>query len=264
MYQDIIEKDLNQRFDNHQPLTINHLIDALAEQQLQVYVAGGAVREWILGRPARDVDLTINGSVEQALTVCHQLFQPEQLTVMHNFGLVIVSGPNASVDISIIRDVDDINGNIEQSVFKPLSSLDRDYLFRDFSINCFYYDCKHKEIINPIAQAFEDLQNRRLRLIMGQKKIDCDQRICIRILQFMARGYQPTSDTAALLEQRLDKDINTYDQFEKWLNIYISVKYDYYEAFRELALSKVRDQRAKDTLLTLFHTMEQQAQGVSK
>lgn len=250
-----VSQDLAQRFDADKSLTINHLIEALLQNDLKVYVSGGAVRDWLIGQNANDIDLSMSGSVEQAAEVCLNLFEPEQLTVLHDFGLVKVQGPNASVDISIIRDIDDIGESLEQSVFKPRQIIDRDYLFRDFSINCFYYDCANAQVLNPIEQAFDDLQQKRLRVIMGERKIAVDQRICIRILQFMARGYRPTERTQALLQSRLDNDINTYPLFEKWLNIYINAQSHYFAPFCQLALQHVKDPQAAERLTAMLEKM---------
>jgi poly(A) polymerase len=210
----IIAADLNRQIDSASPVTIKQLIDALYAQGMNVYVAGGAPRDWLLGSNARDIDLTIDGTVTEAYGICNQLFTSDMLILHENFGLVVANGDCAQVDINIMRDVDDMHRSVEHCVFIPTNQINRDFLSRDFSINCFYYNCHTHTIENPTEHGAEDLKNRRLRLIMAQKKIDLDQRVCIRILQFLARDYKATTFTQQVLDQRLETDILTFSEFE--------------------------------------------------
>ena len=251
---DIINSNLNRKIDKQSDLTICQLIEQLRKHGMKVYVAGGAPRDWLLGRSARDIDLSIDGAIGEAYDICSKLFAQQQLVLNKGFGLLIVTGDISEVDINILRDVNDINHSLADVEFLPSGSIEKDYITRDFSINCFYYDCDTKAIENPVKQAKDDLQKNILRLVMSPKKVALDQRICIRILQFMAKGYIPTPETQELLEQRLENDIMTYVDFEQWLKHYITPSLYYFNNFKELALKMAKGQAAHK-LQSMFDTM---------
>jgi poly(A) polymerase len=215
---------------------------------------GGAVRNWMLGEHARDIDMVLTCSIEAALQMLMPLSGLIKLKPKIDFGLLYLIGDNGDIDVNSLRDCTDINGNtdIDSVIFSCGRSLEIDAQIRDFTINSFYMRVSDRLIINHFPQALEDLESRTIRLIMDARKLAIDYRTTIRILQFMARGYEPTDYTLSVLRARLDADILQYDKYGEWLAFHVPPSSPDREAFRKLAFYFSQDRAAARRLETWF------------
>lgn len=192
------------------PASVAELIEVLLRVSPAVYVGGGAPRDWLSGAVPRDLDLYMTVSIAQVHAALVQAYPEKDYTVLRldHFGLLRWGSP--AVDISFLRNPDALCGKpVIDTVFQPGADLRVDTLMRDFSVNALYYDCVRKIIVEPIPGSVDDLRARRLRLISDPRKLAVDARTCLRIAQFMARGYEADAATAEYLAAHADSDVTT-------------------------------------------------------
>lgn len=192
-------------------LTAGDLVAALLGAGLRVYAAGGAPREWLSGRDARDLDLYVERDLGEVHGILREAFpgvdaarRPRE----HGFLLRWSDGRHAEVDISILRSYRDIlGGDAWTTRFPPRSDLREDALLRDFSINAFYYDFGSGTLLDPLGCGLDDLRTRTLRVIAHPDALAAHYLITPRTALFSCRGYTPGESAVEHLDRHADRDV---------------------------------------------------------
>ncbi len=164
-----------------------------------VYVVGGSVRDFLLGKESKDHDLATSASPDE---LC--LLFPNALTVGKAFGVLKVpTGVNSQLlEIATFRqDLEYENHRHPKNVIfaGPLQDAQR----RDFTINALFYDPKTLRILD-LTGGVEDLKKGVIRAI-GQPKerFKEDALRLLRAIRFKTRlGFQLDSDTADAIRSR--------------------------------------------------------------
>jgi poly(A) polymerase len=193
-------------------LRIQDAVDVLAGAGMQVFVVGGAPRDWLMGAPTQDVDLAVDRSMEEVHQHLRRAFpaiDPVR-SRFDRFGMMCW-GDDASggVDLSFLRSPGDIqNDDMRTTSFVPRGDVREDALMRDFSVNAFYYACHEGGVLlDPLGCGLEDIHGRILRLITHPRVRETSYRLTFRILQFIGRGYHPAPNVLEHLERYADHDI---------------------------------------------------------
>src|SRR6266481_2984703 len=106
------------------------IVSTLREHGHQAYLAGGCVRDILLGREAVDYDVATDATPDRV----QELF-PNSLAVGAKFGVVIVTDGPTQVEVATFRrDVSYSDGRHPDSV-EYASSPEEDVKRRDFTIN---------------------------------------------------------------------------------------------------------------------------------
>jgi len=253
---EIVERDLSRSFNAEPEASIDDVMSALSNCGIGYYVVGGAVRSWLEGRPARDLDIAVTSSIEDAFAALQKFTSCIDFTLNEKFGLLYLNGDMERVDVAIMRNCGDIDGELDEATFRGGNSISDDALARDFTINTFYYCPLSKRVMNPYPEGARDLRSRELNLIMDDRKLSVDYMACIRFLQFMARGYTASPRISEILASKLDTDILKFDQFGKWMENYVPPEREYYRAFKGMMYSHAKDPRSHQRLDGWFGDME--------
>ena len=130
------------------------LVDAGEESLL----AGGAVRDLLLGRPAHDFDLATSAPPDRV----SELFERTVL-VGAQFGVVRVIEEGEEVEVATFRaDLEYRDGRRPEAV--RFTNPREDAIRRDFTINGLFYDPETEEVIDYVG-GLDDLALGRLRAI---------------------------------------------------------------------------------------------------
>jgi poly(A) polymerase len=164
----------------------------------QAYLVGGCVRDELLGRVPSDYDVAtdaVPNSVEQ-------LF-PGSLTVGAKFGVVIVLGEEAQVEVATFRsDVGSSDGRHPDHVVYSHSPQE-DVLRRDFTINGLLMDPADNNKVLDYVRGRADLDAKIIRTIGDPYlRFTEDKLRLLRAVRFAARfGYIIEPQTFAALKQ---------------------------------------------------------------
>jgi len=134
--------------------------DALA----RAYLAGGCVRDWLLGHNAKDFDVEVYGITYEQLVAALSRFGKTDL-VGRSFGVVKLSlRDGAEYDFALARkDSKTAPGHKGFEIhFEPELTLEEATARRDFTINSLLFDPRREEVID-LHRGQEDLRNRILR-----------------------------------------------------------------------------------------------------
>ena len=238
-------------------IRVGDVTELLESAGIRVYMAGGTPRDWLFGQVPQDVDLSLDRDLDSVHTLLLEAFPGEDPVVLHleRFGLLRWGDPElGELDLNILRSHEDIqNGEMFTTAFVPRSDLAADCRMRDFSINAFYYDTRSGVLLDPLDCGLDDLRTRTLRLIAHPTVLAGSFRMSFRILQFMARGYQPARETLEYLESHLDRDVQGMGwRLRYWISQHVVARGGDLGEFRASLEARVRDSASHEILSGVF------------
>jgi poly(A) polymerase len=242
--------------DAKRELRVGDLVELFLDAGLRVFIVGGAPRDWLLGQPGRDIDLSMDRPLEEAhrlLREAHPDIDPVLLR-LERFGTLRWGNEAGGVDLNILRSWKDIqNDEMWTTTFVAREDLREDALTRDFSLNAFFYDCRERVLWDPLGCGLEDLHARRLRLITHPRVLDTSYRTTFRILQFLCRGYVPTSNVLEHLERSADHDIQGMEgRLRQWIPNHLGPTFEHLDEFKRRLYACARQEKSRAILDALF------------
>ena len=158
---------------------IKNIIESLTEKGFQAVVAGGAVRDALLKKIPKDIDLASSAKTEDILKIF-----PSAKGMFAKYGVIVIPlKENEKLEITSFRkDMDYKDGRRPDSI--SYSSMKEDAKRRDFTINALFYDLKTEELIDFVG-GLKDIQNKTLRTVgKAEKRFTEDQLRVLRALRF--------------------------------------------------------------------------------
>ena len=156
------------------------IISRLREKGYQGYLAGGCVRDHLLGKPPQDYDIATDARPETV----QEIF-PRTLAVGTQFGVILVIIDGEPFEVATFRhDGPYLDGRRPSHV--RFASLQEDILRRDFTINGMMYDPVADRVIDLVGGR-EDLSRRVVRAIGApQARFQEDRLRMVRAVRFAA------------------------------------------------------------------------------
>lgn len=168
----------------------------LKQNQFVCWVAGGAVRDLILGRECHDFDLVTDASTENLKA----LF-PEALLVGEQFGVLkLVLADQDFFDLATFRQESDyFDGRRPSQV--SASTPTQDAGRRDFTVNALFWDDENQSLVDLVG-GLADLQIKSLRAVGdADTRFGEDHLRILRLVRFAAQldfQIDPITQAAAL------------------------------------------------------------------
>lgn len=165
----------------------------LASAGYRALWAGGCVRDRLLGRPAKDVDIATNATPEQVLA----LF-PRALTVGKAFGVVCLPWRGVQYEIATFRrDCGYRDGRRPDAV--EFTDEREDARRRDFTINGLFYDPARDEVLDYVGGR-ADLERRIVRAIGDPRERFAEDRLrllrAVRFASTLEFALDPNTEAA--------------------------------------------------------------------
>lgn len=160
------------------PDEVEVIAEVLKSKKHQVYLVGGSVRDFLMGRKIKDYDL-----VTDAKTAELEKMFPNSLEVGKQFGIVKVPIPGDIVEIATFReDGSYTDGRRPDSVSE--GTMESDVQRRDFTVNGLLYNINSHEVIDQVG-GMEDMKNRVIRCIgNASERFQEDYLRMLRALRF--------------------------------------------------------------------------------
>lgn len=135
------------------------IVRRLTDSGHQALLAGGCVRDALLGRKVKDIDIATAARPEQV----EALFAGETYAVGRAFGVVVVRMDGYNFEVATFRaDGEYLDGRHPEKVSYADAAADAER--RDFTINGLFYDATTHEILDFVGGR-DDLKRRYLRAI---------------------------------------------------------------------------------------------------
>ncbi|PWI47880.1 hypothetical protein CEE45_09560 [Candidatus Heimdallarchaeota archaeon B3_Heim] len=180
--------DLKQKGEEFSTLLVPALVKIIRTLQLhgkEVFIIGGAVRDFLCGHQVKDFDVATNAVPEQIIKWLSEV-NIKTKPIGGKYGTVLaIKGKNA-FDISTYRKETFITyGQPPKITF--VDSLDDDLIRRDFRINSILYDPEKSEIIDKYG-GWADIQNQSISMIGDPNiRLKEDGLRVIRLARFMSK-----------------------------------------------------------------------------
>jgi tRNA nucleotidyltransferase (CCA-adding enzyme) len=146
---------------------MNHIdiMKRLNNAGFKSYIVGGYIRDLILGKKSKDIDITTNARPEQII----EIFKDCNVKLVgQQFGVVLID----NIEVSTFR-MDKYSGLSDKDVEITYSdTIEEDSLRRDIAFNSLYMDLDDN--IYDFHNGIEDLKNREIRFIGNAKDRICE------------------------------------------------------------------------------------------
>lgn len=171
---------------------LREIIDRVADQDGQIFLVGGAVRDLLLGLPVKDIDIEVHGLTLERLAKVLAEFGVVDY-VGKSFGVLRIHG--LDIDWSLPRT--DSTGRKPHVTINPFMSIQDAFRRRDLTINAMGVDLKSNELYDPFNGQY-DLKHKILRATDRQLFIEDPLRF-YRVMQFISRfSMQPDEELNAI------------------------------------------------------------------
>ena len=118
------------------------LVNRLKDHKKEAYFAGGYVRDTLLGKEAKDIDIATNATPEEVQNIF-----PNTEAIGAHFGVILVKEKGIAFEIATFRkDKEYKDSRRPEGVI--FSSPEEDAKRRDFTINGLFLDPKENKIID--------------------------------------------------------------------------------------------------------------------
>lgn len=126
------------------------IITHLRNNGFDAYIVGGAVRDLLIGKQPKDIDIVTNAEPARI----KRLFRNSRI-IGKRFRLVHIFFGDHIYEVSTFRSlVDGTTGNV-------FGTMDEDVRRRDFTINALYYDPLKEQVIDYVG-GVKDIRNRKM------------------------------------------------------------------------------------------------------
>jgi tRNA nucleotidyltransferase (CCA-adding enzyme) len=176
------------------------LLALAAERSEEVELVGGAVRDILLGRSPRELDVVAGNDARMlALALAERLRPSSQVTHHERFNTAVVRWDGGEVDVATRR---------AESYPAPgalpdvrAGAPEEDLRRRDFTVNAIALPLRGEPALRAAPHALEDLAARRLRVLHERSFLDDPTRV-LRLARYRARlDFDVEPRTAELAER---------------------------------------------------------------
>lgn len=168
------------------PSYVKEILKILNGAGYEAYIAGGAVRDLLLGRTPGDFDITTNALPEETAAVCQTCGIKTIDNLGQNFGCVVAVLDGHNIEITTFR-----GESYGSDAHKPekvwfSKSLREDLSRRDFTVNAMVMDADGK--IYDYHDGQKDLKNKILRTVGDAQTRYCEDALrMLRACRFVGQ-----------------------------------------------------------------------------
>ena len=168
------------------PKDVKMLHKLFKKNKKELYVVGGAVRDALLGKKPKDFDLATDAKPDEVVEILKKGGIPTIGEVGQQFGVVIAKTPSFKEGMEIATFREDI-GKGRRPDAVEYSTIDKDVLRRDLTINALFYDIDREEVVDLVG-GIADIQSNTIRTVgRAQERFEEDPLRKLRALRFAGR-----------------------------------------------------------------------------
>jgi len=178
------------------PTNLLRLNTLFKKSGYDLYVVGGAVRDFLLGEPIKDYDLATNSSPNEIKDLLNENNINTVLTG-ENFGVINAFIEGEEFEIATFRN-DGVSSDGRRPDSVNFTTIEGDVLRRDLKINALFYDIEKGQIVDFVG-GLSDIENGIISTVGDPyKRFGEDKLRVMRAIRFANRtGYE--------LDPKIDK-----------------------------------------------------------
>lgn len=209
-YIDFISESKIIKMEMPLPSDITQIADAFIKAGKDIFVVGGAIRDFLQGKDPKDYDLVTNALPEESKKILHGFNVSDEQG--KNFGVLRVYTKDEPLGYELAsyrKDISkgrDTKGDDEKVELGSHITIEDDCNRRDLTINSLFYDIKKGEIVD-ICGGVDDIKNGVIRAVGDPTQRFLEDRLRIlRVFRFAARvegKIDITTSNAIKVDNRL-------------------------------------------------------------
>jgi tRNA nucleotidyltransferase/poly(A) polymerase len=182
---------------------VEEIVRVLVAEGFQAVLAGGCVRDALLGKEPHDLDVATNAPPEKV----ESLF-PKVIPVGKNFGVCRVvsvneeTGESSQIEVATFREESDYkDGRRPDTVI--YSTIEKDALRRDFTINAMFFDPQTGHVLD-LVDGKKDLEQKLIKTVGDpEQRFGEDFLRILRAARFSAQlNFHIEEKTAAAMKKK--------------------------------------------------------------
>lgn len=174
---------------------------------IKIYLIGGIVRDLILANDIKDVDISVEYDAIEYAKLLVEETECEIISTQENLRTAKVKFSNGiEIDFASTREEKYTKSGVLPVAYNFGCELSKDVKRRDFTINTLALSLMGKEKFSLVDYlgGYEDIQNKKIRIIHNNSFIDDPSRI-IRALKFKVRfDFEIEEQTSILMQNYLN------------------------------------------------------------
>jgi tRNA nucleotidyltransferase/poly(A) polymerase len=187
------------------PNSIKQLHKIFKENNKSLFLVGGSVRDFLMNQTPKDFDLATDATPDEVISILEKDYRFNLQGKA--FGVVVVYTEDGDFEIATFR-VDQYGDKLGETRNPDVTftTIDKDVLRRDISINGLFYDLDKKEIVDLVG-GVNDIQNKIIRFI-GEPvlRIEEDPLRILRAIRFSTRyKFDIEVETSKAIFENSDK-----------------------------------------------------------
>ena len=227
------------------------LIDFANSLSKPLYVVGGAVRNYLIGKiTSEDVDLSAGIPTEEFLLALKE-FGLKVLAEYKHTGTVVFSDGERKYEYTAFRREGYEKGEHTPRFTEFTEDIEEDARRRDFKCNAVYYDIVSGEYVDPLG-GIQDIENKKLDTVVHPDQVFKNDGLrLMRLARFAGElNFKPTGQVMASAEKHADNityvsSERVYEELKKILvsdtKYKFSDKNGHYTALKILDKTRVLD-----------------------
>lgn len=170
------------------PQSIKDISILFKNNDKELYLVGGAVRDFLNNESPKDFDLCTNATPDEILNIVGNKYK----TTEHgkSFGVIVIYTNDQPMGIEVATFREDIYADklgITRNPEIKFSTIEKDVLRRDITYNSMFYDLQKRKIIDLVG-GVDDLKNEITRFVGNpDDRIGEDPLRILRVLRFSCR-----------------------------------------------------------------------------
>lgn len=197
------------------------VIQTLTKAGHETVLAGGAVRDALMGRAIHDLDIATSATPDEVEKVF-----PKTIAVGKAFGVMVVLFDGASFEVATFRQDGEYRDGRRPETIR-FANLSQDAWRRDFTVNALYFSPTLDRIID-VVDGIRDIRHRILRAVgRPEERFREDHLRILRVIRFAAQlGFQidaPTWMSACRLSAAV-RDVSVERQAEELRKMALSAR----------------------------------------
>lgn len=204
------------------PQSIKDISILFKENGRNLYLVGGAVRDFLNNENPKDFDLCTNAKPDEILNIVGNKYKTTEQG--KSFGVIVIYTVDQPMGIEVAtfrEDIYDDKLGISRNPEVKFSTIEKDVLRRDIPFNAMFYDLGKRKIIDLVG-GVEDIKNKITRFVGNPSdRIIEDPLRILRLLRFSCRyDFNIDNDTKkSIINNKESLSIiskeRIYDEFKK-------------------------------------------------